>query len=162
LRASKRPERPSDGLRHSLTRILPYTPDQLFTLVGDVAQYPDFVPWVTSMRTHNALTIAEGIDRVDADAAVGFSFLKERFSTRVERNALTRTVTVSLISGPFRHLSNEWRFLPDARGTRVEFRIDFAFKSRLLDALLHANFNLAVNRLIACFEARAAKLYGRR
>lgn len=147
-------------MRHSQTRILPYTPDQLFSLVGDVARYPEFVPWVTSLRVSNLRAAGEGIDILDADAAVGFSFLRERFSTRVTRNAPTLTITVNLISGPFRHLTNEWRFQPHAKGARVDFMIDFAFKSRMLDMLLHANFNLAVGRLIACFEDRARALYG--
>ena len=147
-------------MRHTQTRLLPYAPDQLFALVGDVARYPEFVPWVTSLRVSNQRPGGEGIDVLDADAAVGFSFLRERFSTRVTRNAATRTITVSLISGPFRHLTNEWRFLPDPKGTRVEFMIDFAFRSRVLDMLLHANFNLAVSRLISCFEDRAKALYG--
>jgi coenzyme Q-binding protein COQ10 len=38
--------------------------------------------------------------------------------------------------------------------------IDFAFKSRLLDGMLHANFDRAVSKLMSCFEARAASLYG--
>ena len=40
------------------------------------------------------------------------------------------------------------------------FEIDFEFKSRVLTTLLRANFALAVDRLIACFEARARDLYG--
>ena len=32
--------------------------------------------------------------------------------------------------------------------------------ARMLDVLLHANFNLAVARLIGCFEGRARSLYG--
>jgi len=43
----------------------------------------------------------------------------------------------------------------------VEFSIDFEFKSRLLEALLAANLGRAVDRLIACFEARAKALYGK-
>ena len=147
-------------MKHSLTRILPYAPMQLHELVGDVALYPQFVPWVTSMRTHSAQDIGEGRDSLIADAAVGFSFLTERFSTRVVRDRPALTVNVSLVSGPFRHLTNQWRFVEDPKGTRIEFVIDFAFKSRVLDLLLHANFNLAVNRLIGCFEARAKALYG--
>ena len=69
-------------------------------------------------------------------------------------------VEVGLIRGPFRHLNNRWEFFPDPAGTRVEFFIDFAFKSRILDAMLHANFDRAVSKLMACFEARAAQLYG--
>lgn len=145
---------------HRVTRILPYAPDQLAVLVADVRAYPDFVPWVTSMRTWNAREEAPGVDLLDAEAGVGFSFLKERFSTWVRHDRNAPMVEVGLIRGPFRSLKNRWEFHPVAGGTRVEFMIDFAFKSRLLDTMLHANFDRAVNALIRCFEAEAAKRYG--
>jgi len=44
-------------------------------------------------------------------------------------------------------------------GTRIEFDIDFEFKTRLLTGLLDANFNHAVDRLMVCFEGRARALY---
>ena len=147
-------------MRHHVSKILPYTPDQLFALVGDVNAYPDFVPWITSMRTWNARRLGEGVEAVDAEAGVGFSFLKERFSTRVRRDVGDRQIDVDLLSGPFKRLANRWRFHPDEGGTRVEFDIDFQFKSRLLEALLAANFSHAVDRLMECFEARAKALYG--
>ena len=145
---------------HRVTRILPYAPHQLAVLVADVRAYPDFVPWVTSMRVWNAREEAPGVDLLDAEAAVGFSFLKERFSTWVRHDRTAPAVEVGLIRGPFRTLRNRWEFHPDAGGTRVEFMIDFAFKSRLLDGMLHANFDRAVNALIRCFEAEAARRYG--
>ncbi len=123
--------------------------------------YPDFVPWITSMRTWNARSLPDGVDTLDAEAGVGFSFLKERFSTRVRRDAPARQINVSLLSGPFRRLENQWRFVPSGDGgTSVEFDIDFQFKSRLLEALLKANFAHAVDRLMTCFEDRARSLYG--
>jgi coenzyme Q-binding protein COQ10 len=147
-------------LRHHVSKLLPFTPDQLFRLVGDVEAYPQFVPWINSMRTWNARKLGEGVEAVDAEASVGFSFLKERFSTRVRRDARNRQIDVSLLSGPFKRLENRWRFLDAGHGcTRVEFDIDFAFKSRLLEALLTANFAHAVDKLMACFEARAKALY---
>lgn len=147
-------------MRHQVSRSLPYTPDQLFRLVGDVARYPQFVPWITSMRTWNAREISATENALDAEAGVGFAFLKERFSTRVRRDAAQRLISVSLISGPFRRLENRWRFVDDGQGTRVEFEIDFEFKSRLLEGLLSANFAHAVNRLMSCFEDEARRLYG--
>ena len=148
-------------MRHHVSKILPYAPDQLLALVGDVEAYPVFVPWITSMRTWNARTVEAGVETVDAEAAVGFSFLKERFSTRVRRDAVNRRIEVGLLSGPFRQLANRWEFFEAGEGaTRVEFDIDFQFKSRLLEALLAANFAQAVDKLMACFEARAAALYG--
>jgi coenzyme Q-binding protein COQ10 len=148
-------------LRHHVSKLLPFTPDQLFALVGDVDRYPDFVPWINAMRTWNPRHLSEGVDAVDAEAGVGFSFLKERFSTRVRRDARNKQIDVSLISGPFKKLENRWRFLDAGHGcSRVEFDIDFQFKSRLLEALLTANFAQAVDKLMACFEARARALYG--
>lgn len=148
-------------MRHHVSKLLNYTPDQLFQLVGDVAAYPEFVPWITGMRTWNARRLSEGVDALDAEAKVGFAFLKERFGTRVRRDALNRQIDVTLLSGPFKKLENRWRFLDAGHGcTRVEFDIDFAFKSRILEALLTANFGHAVERLMDCFEARAKSLYG--
>ena len=147
-------------MHHHVSRVLPYTPDQLFTLVGDVARYPEFVPWITTMRTWNARDLGDGSSSLDAEAGVGFSFLKERFATRVRRDAGERQIDVSLLSGPFRKLTNRWRFLEDEAGTRIEFDIDFQFKSRLLEGLLAANFHHAVERLMGCFEDRAKALYG--
>ncbi|MBU2150320.1 MAG: SRPBCC family protein [Alphaproteobacteria bacterium] len=147
-------------MHHHVSRLLPYTPDQLFALVGDVDRYPEFVPWITSMRTWNARDLGEGSSTLDAEAGVGFSFLKERFATRVRRDAGQRQIDVSLLSGPFRKLANTWRFFEDEGGTRIEFDIDFQFKSRLLEGLLAANFHKAVEKLMGCFEDRAKALYG--
>ena len=148
-------------MKHHVSKRLPYTPDQLFALVGDVMAYPDYVPWITSMRVWNARSPGDGVETVDAEAGVGFSFLKERFSTRVRRDAVNRQIDVTLLSGPFKRLANRWEFFDAEDGaTRVEFDIDFQFKSRLLEALLSANFGHAVDRLMSCFEARARALYG--
>ncbi|WP_397420876.1 type II toxin-antitoxin system RatA family toxin [Phenylobacterium sp.] len=147
-------------MRHHVSKVLPYTPEQLLELVGDVDRYPEFVPWINGMRTWNARDLGEGVDTLDAEAGVGFSFLKERFATRVRRNRAVQSIDVSLLSGPFRKLANRWEFFEAEGGTRVEFDIDFEFKSRLLDGMLTANFHHAVDRLMACFEDRARTLYG--
>lgn len=145
---------------HRLSRILPYAPEQLFDLVGEVRAYPQFVPWITAMRVWNEHEPEAGISVCDAEAQVGFSFLTERFATRVRRDRPARRIEVSLIRGPFRRLTNRWEFHPHPHGTRLEFFIDFEFRSKLLDMMLHANFDRAVSRLIACFEDRARALYG--
>ena len=147
-------------MRHSLTHVLPYQPEQLFALVVDVERYPEFVPWVTRLRTWNRRPDGEGITLLDAEAEVGFSIVHERFSTRVRLDEPALAIDVALISGPFRRLENRWRFAPHDTGAELRFEIDFEFKSRLLDTLLAVNFHRAVNRLVGCFEDRAKALYG--
>ena len=34
--------------RHTETRFLPYTPEQMFDLVADVGRYAEFLPWVSA------------------------------------------------------------------------------------------------------------------
>ena len=147
--------------RHHVERVLPYAPGQLFALVGDVERYPEFIPWITTLSASPPRAEAEGVDVVDAEAGVGFAFLTERFATSVRRDRPALAIEVGLIRGPFKRLSNRWGFVAEGEAaTRVVFDIDFAFKTRLLDMLLVANFDRAVNALIGAFEARAATLYG--
>ena len=129
--------------------------------MADVRAYPQYVRWVTSMRVWNQRE-EDGVVLLDAEAQVGFSFLKERVSTWVRHDPNAPVVEVGLIRGPFRHLKNRWEFHDDPKGTRLEFMIDFSFKSPLLNAMLQANFDRAVSALIGSFEDRAAQLYGRR
>ena len=147
---------------HHVERLLPYAPEELFELVGDVERYPEFVPWITAMRAEPPREVAPGIDERAAEAGVGFAFLTERFSTSVRRDRPALLIEVGLIRGPFKRLSNRWGFVAEGEGTRVVFDIDFAFRRRMLDLLLQANFDRAVGALINCFEARARALYGAR
>jgi coenzyme Q-binding protein COQ10 len=147
-------------LRHTLTRRLPYQPEQLFELVGAVELYPEFVPWVSDMRVFNRRAAGEGVTLLDAKAQVGFSIIHESFSTRVRLDTPGLAVDADLLSGPFRRLETRWRFSQREGGSELSFVIDFEFRSRLLHTLLAANFERAVARLIGCFERRAQALYG--
>ena len=140
--------------KHHETRILPYTPEQIFDLVADVKRYPEFLPWVTGAR------IREQSDtRVIADLLVGFKMIRERYTSRVTLSRPDR-VDVEYTEGPFRRLENHWKFSPHPEGCEVEFYLDFEFKSRILQKLIGALFNEAVRKMVSAFEARATKLYG--
>ena len=134
-------------------------------MVGDVERYPEFVPWITGLRAWNRRDGDEGVTTLDAEAKVRFHILRERFATRVRLDAHALAIDVSLISGPFRHLKNRWRFTPKVvdgkvAGCELRFEIDFEFGSRLLQGLFSANFDRAVAKLVGCFERRAEVLYG--
>jgi len=63
--------------------------------------------------------------------------------------------------GPFRYLNNHWVFEPLANGrTRIDFYVDFEFRSPILQRIIGALFNEAVRRMVSAFENRARKLYG--
>jgi coenzyme Q-binding protein COQ10 len=141
--------------RHSETRHLPYTADQLFDMVADVARYDEFLPWVVAVRVRSS-SETETV----ADLVVGFNAFKERFTSRVTKRRPTQ-ITVDYIEGPLKYLKNEWRFeaAPEG-GTNVFFSVDFAFKSRIFETLAGRMFDRALRRMTGAFETRAAALYG--
>jgi coenzyme Q-binding protein COQ10 len=140
---------------HRETRVLPYTPAQIYNLVADVERYPEFLPWCVACR----ITRRESPTAFTAELAVGFNMVREKFLSRVSLTP-TEAITVSYLSGPFAHLTNEWQFQPIEGGTSVSFHLSFEFKSRLLQALIGVLFEEAVHRMVSAFEDRAKKLYG--
>ncbi len=141
--------------RHSETRLLPYTPEQLFDLVAHVEHYDEFLPWVVAVRVRSS-SETETI----ADLVVGFNAFKERFTSRVTKQRPTN-ICVDYIEGPLKYLKNEWRFeAASGGGTMVFFSVDFAFRSRLFETLAGQMFDRALRRMIGAFEQRAAALYG--
>jgi coenzyme Q-binding protein COQ10 len=140
--------------RHSETRFLPYSPEQLFDLVADVADYDKFLPWVVAVRVRSSSE-----EETIADLVVGFNAFKERFTSRVLKQRPAK-ICVDYIEGPLKYLHNEWKFEPASGGTDVHFSVDFAFRSRLFESLAGAMFDRALRRMIGAFEQRAAELYG--
>ncbi|QIK77592.1 type II toxin-antitoxin system RatA family toxin [Sphingomonas piscis] len=141
--------------RHSETRHLPYTPEQLFDMVADVGRYDEFLPWVVAVRIRSS-----NETETVADLVVGFNAFKERFTSRVTKERAHR-ILVDYIEGPLKYLKNEWRFEAATEGgTNVFFSVDFAFKSRLFETLAGQMFDRALRRMTGAFEARAAELYG--
>ena len=141
--------------RHSETKHLPYSPDQLFDLVADVGRYDEFLPWVTAVRVRS-----NSETEMVADLIVGFNAFKERFTSKVTKHRPDR-ICVDYVEGPLKYLKNEWKFeaAPDG-GTNLNFSVDFAFKSRLFESLAGAMFDRALRRMTGAFEQRAAALYG--
>ena len=141
---------------HTETRRLPYTAEQMFDLVADVARYPEFLPWCVGAR------IREQTDEMLlADLMIGFKMVRERFSSKVWLDRAAMRIDVEYINGPFRTLQNHWTFYPaDDGGCRVEFFLEFEFSSMMLQKLIGMLFHEAVRRMVAAFESRARQLYG--
>ncbi|MBW0145123.1 type II toxin-antitoxin system RatA family toxin [Sphingomicrobium clamense] len=141
--------------RHSETKHLPYTPEQLFDLVADVGRYDEFLPWVTAVRVRS-----NSETEMLADLVVGFNAFKERFTSRVTKKR-PEEITVEYVEGPLKYLKNDWKFEPaDDGGTNVHFCVDFAFKNRIFESLAGSMFDRALRRMTNAFEQRAAALYG--
>jgi coenzyme Q-binding protein COQ10 len=139
---------------HAERQMVPYTPEQLFDLVADVAKYPQFLPWCIGARVRGVTEVG-----LVADLTIGFGPFRESFTSRVTLDR-PRRVNVRYENGPFRYLNNQWDFHPHENGTEVAFFVDFEFRSRLLQAAIGVVFNEAVRRMVNAFQKRARDVYG--
>lgn len=146
--------------QHSETRTLPYTAQQMYDLVADVASYPQFLPWCAAARIRSTTPTTTGAEML-ADLVISFKVFREKFGSRVQLQNNDRVIETEYLDGPFKHMHSVWRFTDlDTGGCRVEFDTDFEFKNKVLQSVIGVVFNEAMQRIVRAFETRANALYG--
>lgn len=144
---------------HSETKRLPYTPQQMYDLVADVASYPEFLPWCAAarIRSHRQDGPAEVLE---ADLVISFKVFRERFGSRVTLWPDDERIDTEYLDGPFKYLKSNWSFAEAEGGTNVSFYVDFEFRNAILQSVIGLVFNEAMQRVVRAFERRAQELYG--
>mgnify|MGYP005989317425 CR=1 FL=1 len=145
---------------HSETKLLPYSADQMFALVGDVARYPEFLPWTAAARIRKTDQHADHAEML-ADLVISFKVFRETFGSRVLLWPEAKKIDTSYLDGPFKHMVSEWRFEDNDGGCDVHFYVDFEFKNKILQSAIGLFFDAAMRQVVQSFEARAHELYGK-
>ena len=136
-------------------RRLPYSAEQMFDLVADVARYPEFLPWIVATRVRS-----DNEHELIADMLVGFKAIREKFTSKVNKSRPSE-IKVHYVDGPLRDLDNTWRFAPvDEHSCDVDFCVEFTFRNPLFEKMAGQYFDRAFRKMVAAFEERANKLYG--
>lgn len=144
---------------HSETRFLPYTAQQMYDLVADVGEYPQFLPWCAAARVRSVMP--QGDNQVmEADLVISFKVFRERFGSRVVLHPDDRKIDTEYLDGPFRYMKSNWVFADAEGGCDVSFFVDFEFRNAILQGIIGVVFNEAMQRIVRAFERRAAELYG--
>jgi coenzyme Q-binding protein COQ10 len=143
------------------TRHVPFSASQMFALVADVERYPEFLPLCTGLSILSRQPRGEG-EELTARMNVGYKAIAESFTTRVLTKPNEKRIDVSYLNGPFKRLINHWTFIDDAAGggSKIDFFIDYEFRSMLMGAVMGAMFDQAFRRFSQAFEERAAHVYG--
>jgi coenzyme Q-binding protein COQ10 len=141
------------GKRTTSTKVQ-YSAQQMYDLVVDMDRYPDFIPWLAKSRKYD-----EQGDQFMSEMTFSFKGMRETFKTR-DTIIPGKKITISNISGPFKHLESEWTFSDSpSGGCVIDFFIDFRFKSRLVEMALGPVFGEASKRMVDAFRARADDIY---
>ena len=136
------------------TRVLPFPPAHVFSVIAGVEHYHQFVPWcVTSTVTSRSST------GLKAELSVGFGrFLCGAYTSAVtfEPSRLVRAVA----SGTplFEVLENDWSLSPGLvrDTTTLRFAVRWRFRSALLGGASEAFKEQVARRMVAAFDARCA------
>ena len=93
-----------------------------------------------------------------AEMAVGYRALRERYTSKVTLDPITRRIDVVAVEGPFHRLEKSLALHARGDGRRVDFRVAFEFSNRLLQLAAGQAFAKVLLKLADAFEARAASL----
>jgi ribosome-associated toxin RatA of RatAB toxin-antitoxin module len=132
-----------------------YTTEQMFDLVNDIESYPKFLHWCRGAR----IDLAQA-NTVEATLDIGVLGFHQSFRTR---NTLKRPerIGIDLVSGPFRRLRGEWRFVaaPD-RGSDISLDLVFEVTLSPFGAVFGRVFEELAAAQMTAFTERARRIYG--
>ncbi|MBP7709668.1 MAG: type II toxin-antitoxin system RatA family toxin [Rickettsiales bacterium] len=140
-------------------KTLPYSAQQMQSLVMDIEKYPEFLPWCKQAK------IVERIsdDNLRADLLINFKNFFEKYRSDVKHGRGpngSHFIDVVAIEGPFKKLVNQWKFRDLEDGNcEVEFFIEFEFSSIFLTKMLGMIFEKATEKMMAAFEERAQEMF---
>jgi ribosome-associated toxin RatA of RatAB toxin-antitoxin module len=137
-----------------------YSAEEMFSLVVDVARYPEFLPWCD-----HAAVLAQDEHGMNAEIGISFGGIRQVFKTRNE-HVPGREVKMKLVDGPFSRLDGQWKFIPldgggeQQRACKVELELHYGFKNAALGSLVGPVFDKIAGSLVDAFVKRAEQVYG--
>ena len=137
--------------------LVPYSADEMFTLVTDIPRYGEFLPWCSGAR----ILQQEG-DVLTAEVDISYKAVKQSFTTENVYDE-GKQITMKLKEGPFSSLNGVWQFIElDEHACKILFDLDFNFSNRLAGAVIGPVFSIIANGMVDAFHKRAIDVYGRR
>jgi ribosome-associated toxin RatA of RatAB toxin-antitoxin module len=135
-----------------------YSAQQMFDLVSDVDQYPEFLPWCD-----HASIVTQHDDGVTAQIGMAYGKLKQSFTTR-NTYVAGRQIDLQLVKGPFTNLEGHWRFTPvgeaDDPACRTTLAMVYGFDNSVLSSLVSPVFDRIAASMVDAFFKRANQVYG--
>ena len=134
--------------------LLPFSAEQMFTLVDDIEKYPEFLP-----SCNDARILERTEDTVTATLSVAKGGFAKEFTTRNTNHPFNR-IDMQLVMGPFKHLSGQWSFEELSESAcKIELEVKFEFSNPLTNLAFGAEFNQMAESFVDAFSKRAREVY---
>jgi ribosome-associated toxin RatA of RatAB toxin-antitoxin module len=132
-----------------------YSAEQMFDLVADVEEYPEFLPWCS-----DSSVVPEHGGGLDASVEIDYRGIRSRFTTRNQMR-YPEQIRMTLVDGPFRALEGIWHFHALRPGAcKVQLSLHYEFANGLLGRAVAPVFDFIANSMIDSFAQRAERIYG--
>ena len=146
--------------------LLWYSAHEIYQLVTDVEDYPQFLPWCERVEV-----LSRDEQGPTARLYLAYSGIRHAFTTKNVQVA-DESVHVALVDGPFSMLDGMWRFVPlplptasggvDSVACKIGFELRYEFSSAILEAAISPVFDRIANTFVDSFVHRAEQVYGPR
>lgn len=133
---------------------VPYSCQQMFTLVNDVASYPDFIPFCQSSAQRPLQD-----NTVEASLTFSFFMISQSLTTHNVLEA-PHKITMTLADGPLTTLDGYWLFEPEDKGCKISFSLQFTSDNPLFNRTFSPLFQQAMAKMVNTFTQRAQTIYG--
>ena len=141
--------------------IVPYTPAQMYSLVSDIAHYPDYLPWCPKTVIKDHVIRDQSEMKVVASVYIEYLKIKTHFTTQ-NTYVLDKSINMYLVDGPFKELVGTWLFTPlGADGCKIDFNLQYKFSNIVLEKLIGPVFEYVSKNIVDCFVKQAKKQYGK-
>ena len=148
---------------HAETRVLPHPARDVFDIVADIESYPEFVPLCTETKVRRDGR-QDGRESLMAEMEISFRITRFRTESKIVLDPGGLSILISNVdaqSNPLKRMESRWLFSELGPGRcRIEFQVDFEFKSRTLEKLFGGAFRKVNERIVSAFVKRAEELCG--
>jgi coenzyme Q-binding protein COQ10 len=139
----------------SKTASAPYSQQQIYDLVVDVAAYPQFLPFCTKTTLHESSDT-----HMIADMHIGYKGFTGSFQSHVSMKSPT-LLRMKQSHGALKYLDSQWEFIHQTTTScGVNFSIDFEAKSWVMGKLINPILDEMANIMLQSFLNRAKVIYG--
>ncbi len=134
--------------------LVTYSAEQMFDLVNDIEQYPQFLPGCTEAKI-----VSQTDTEMVGELCLGKAGIKQRFTTRNELDR-PNTIRMSLVEGNFSSFTACWQFTPLSEGAcKVTLEMQFEMAGGLIGLAAEKLVSASASGQVDAMVARARDVY---
>ena len=124
---------------------MPFPVTSVFQLVNSIDRYKEFLPGCTESSV-----LSRDVDTYEASIVIQLYGMREQIVT-LNQPKSNQSISMNLISGPFRELKGSWLFKDLGEGCRVTLEVECEFESRFQTVITGSVLERGITKTIDAF-----------